>query len=452
MNAPTGRQRIAAIVALTCAGVLVVLVLGLLLSHPLSLALAVVGLALIGGGGWWIVTERGTRRIIGVVVGALGVVALLVAIVRRFETSGWRELFVVVALVLVAAALGEARMALAGGLHPDGAPFKPPRKPVLIANRLSGGGKVDRFGLKDLAEEHGVEVVLLEPGDDLEQLARDAVARGADCLGMAGGDGSQALVAAVASEHDLPFVCISAGTRNHFALDLGLDREDPREGIVAFKEGLERRIDYATVGDRLFVNNVSMGVYATIVQQDSYRDAKLETSKDLLPELLGERTEPFDLQFTTPDGTEVDGAFLILVSNNPYVLGPKLDVSQRRSLTTGHLGVLAVDARTGAEAAALVARSTLGLGARDPHMHQFVTTEFIVTSRSGSAPAGVDGEALELPTPLVFRIHPQGLRVRVPTTTQQRLQRRHARNIGIGDLLRVARGRPMVGPATGKPA
>jgi len=447
LNEPTGRQRAAAIIALVCAGVLVLLLVVILLAHPVSLALAVVGLALIGGGGWWMVTETGTRRIIGIVLGVLGVIALLVAILGRFETGGWREVVSLLTLVLVGAALGEARMALASGLHPEGTPFKAPRHPVLIANRRSGGGKVDKFGLKELAESQGVEVVLLEPGDDLEQLARDAIARGADCLGMAGGDGSQALVAAVASEHDLPFVCISAGTRNHFALDLGLDREDPREGIVAFREGLERRIDYATVGDRLFVNNVSLGVYATIVQQDSYRDAKLETSKDLLPELLGQRTEPFDLQFTTPDGIEVDGAFMILVSNNPYVLGPKLDVSQRRSLTTGQLGVLAVNARTGAEAAALVARSTLGLGARDPHMHQFETAEFVVTSRGGSAPAGVDGEALELKTPLVFRIHPRGLRVRVPHETTQRLKRRKARNIGLSDLLRVARGKPMVGPA-----
>jgi diacylglycerol kinase family enzyme len=161
------------------------------------------------------------------------------------------------------------------------------------------------------------ETVLLDHGLDLEQLARDAIAAGADCLGMAGGDGSQALVASIAIEHDIPFVCVTAGTRNHFALDLGLDRDDPRGSMDAFHDAVERRIDYATVGDRLFVNNVSLGVYATIVQQDSYREAKRETSMALLQEMLGSTAEPFDLQFATPDGTEVDGAFLIMVSNNP---------------------------------------------------------------------------------------------------------------------------------------
>ena len=104
---------------------------------------------------------------------------------------------------------------------------------------------------------------------------------------MAGGDGSQALVASIAIEHDLPFVCVSAGTRNHFALDLGIDAEDPRVSRCV-PGWLERRIDYATVGDRLFVNNVSLGIYATIVQQPGYREAKSETTKALLPEMLGE--------------------------------------------------------------------------------------------------------------------------------------------------------------------
>ncbi len=151
-----------------------------------------------------------------------------------------------------------------------------------------------------MADELGVETVFLDKGLDLAELARDAIARGADCLGMAGGDGSQALVASIAHEHDIPFVCISAGTRNHFAQDLGFDKEDPRKGMVAFRDGVERFIDYGTVGDRLFVNNVSLGVYGTIVQQESYRDAKLETAMRMLPGLLSREAEPFDLQFTTP--------------------------------------------------------------------------------------------------------------------------------------------------------
>ncbi len=316
-----------------------------------------------------------------------------------------------------------------------------PKHPVLLCNPWSGGGKVERFGLEELARQNGVEVVILDHGLDLEQLARDAVARGADCLGMAGGDGSQALVASIAVEHDLPFVCVSAGTRNHFALDLGIDRDDPRGSLDGFTDGIERRIDFGTVGDRLFVNNVSLGIYATIVQQDGYRDAKSETTRELLPEMLGRTEKPFDLQFNDPDGTEVDGAFLIQVSNNPYVLGATLDASQRRRMDTGMLGVVAVSARTGAEAAEVVALSAIGQRRRSSRWHEFTTQRFEIRSRSGRAFAGIDGEALELDTPLEFAIHPRGLRLLVPAGNWTAAERRAARDVSPLALLRIAAGR-----------
>jgi len=233
---------------------------------------------------------------------------------------------------------------------------------------------------------------------------------------------------------------VSAGTRNHFALDLGIDRDDPRGSLHAFGDAVERRIDYATVGNRLFVNNVSLGIYATIVQQEGYRDAKVDTTKAALPEMLGRAQEPFDLQFTEPDGAEVDGAYLIQVSNNPYVLGATLDASQRRRLDTGTLGVVAITAATGAEAASVVAMSALGQRRRSRHWHEFTTERFEVRSRSGRAFAGVDGEALELDTPLEFEIHPRGLRLLVPHGNLTAAERRKARDVSIGDLVAVARG------------
>ena len=127
------------------------------------------------------------------------------------------------------------------------------------------------------ARRRGIEPIVLQPGDDLLELAEDAIARGAQVIGMAGGDGSQALVATVAARHDVAHVCIPAGTRNHFALDLGLDRDDVVGALDAFTDGVERRIDLARVNDRVFVNNASLGVYAKVVQSEAYRDAKLET-------------------------------------------------------------------------------------------------------------------------------------------------------------------------------
>ncbi len=346
-------------------------------------------------------------------------------------------------MVLLVVTMACARAAMLHELHHLDAHVRaggPPTRPVLLCNPWSGGGKVEKFGLRELATELGVETVMLDRGLDLEELARDAVARGADCLGMAGGDGSQALVASIAVEHGLPFVCVSAGTRNHFALDLGLNRDDPRESMYAFRDAYERKVDFATVNERFFVNNVSLGVYAKIVQEDSYREAKVDTTMTLLPKMLGEQAEPFDLQFTAPDGKENDGAILVMVSNNPYIMGVSPDAAQRRRLDSGQLGVFAVTTRTGADAARLFTAQAIGARSRSEFWQEFTATEFEIRSRSGTAFAGVDGEALELPTPLRFRIHPQGLTLLVPAGNLEAAERRRARDVHVSDLFAVAAG------------
>lgn len=438
-------QRFSALVAFLCTVVALVVLVVSLVSNLAWLLFGLLALALLVGGGWVAVTERLPRRLWGLLVGGIGLVGLGIAIVAAAATNSQNALLRLA--ILLAAGLTAAvaaRLALEPFLHAadEPTPTHPPRHPVLICNPWSGGGKVTNLDIPSKAEDLGIEVVMLEKGVDLEALARDAIARGADCIGMAGGDGSQALVASVAVKAGVPYVCISAGTRNHFAQDLGLDKEDPVAGLAAFTEGVERCIDYGTVGDRLFLNNVSLGVYATVVQEDSYRGEKLGTAVKKLPQLLSSTAEPFDLQFTDPNGEAVEGAFLVLVSNNPYVSGLSPDTFQRRSLNDGTLGVMAVTTATGAEAAALVTRTVLGRADTDPNLRLFTTTQFEVRSRSGRVDAGIDGEALELPTPLVFRSHPGGLKLLVPPSNVEAAARRRARGMGLSDLWSVVKGIP----------
>jgi Diacylglycerol kinase catalytic domain len=142
---------------------------------------------------------------------------------------------------------------------------------------------VERLHLVEEAERRGIEPIVLAPGNDLRRLAEQAVARGADVIGMAGGDGSQALVAGVAADDGVAFVCVPAGTRNHLAMDLGLDRDDVIGALDAFGAAMERRIDLGLAGGRVFVNNATMGLYAKIVQSPTYRGRKVGTALDMLP-------------------------------------------------------------------------------------------------------------------------------------------------------------------------
>ncbi|WP_279097567.1 diacylglycerol/lipid kinase family protein [Gordonia bronchialis] len=436
-------RRLSAVLSLLAVTALTVLLVVFLFRGGLAILLGLGGLALTVAGAWWAITERTSRRTVGIIAGLAGV-AIIGGALALVLTGAERLLIGLgIAVVLLACATACARFAVLPDLHALDAErvARPPSKAVLICNPRSGDGKVGKFGIIAAAAELGVRTIVLEAGDDLEQLARDAVADGADCLGMAGGDGSQALVASVAVEHDLPFVCVSAGTRNHFALDLGLDRDDPVSTLRAFADGVERRVDYATVNDRLFVNNVSLGVYATVVAQESYRADKARTAASMLPELLGRDARPFDLQFTTPAGDEVDGAFVILVSNNPYATSFSPDAATRHRLDTGRLGVIAVSSATGADAVALMTLSAIGLRRSSPFWHEFTARAFEIRSRGGRADAGIDGEAVQLDTPLVFRSHPKGLRLLVPAGNRAVAARRQARDVHVRTLVQVAAGR-----------
>ena len=182
-----------------------------------------------------------------------------------------REPLVTIAIAVAAAvSVAAARAAFRARVDLPAAP--PPQRAVLFYNPHSGGGKAARFGAAEAARSRGIKPVELTRGADLETLVRAEVAAGADALAMAGGDGSQAIVAAIAAETGLPYACIPAGTRNHFALDLGVDRDDVVGALDAFVDGGERIVDLAEVDGRVFVNNVSLGLYATAVQREGYRE------------------------------------------------------------------------------------------------------------------------------------------------------------------------------------
>lgn len=285
-------------------------------------------------------------------------------------------------------------------------------KPVLIINRWSGDGKAERFGLAEAAEAAGIEVVMLERGDDLTQLARDAVAAGADTIGMAGGDGSLGLVAAVASEANIPFFCVPVGTRNHFALDLGLDREDPLAALDAVRSGEAVLIDYATVAGRVFLNNVSFGVYAKAVHEESYRSQKADTLARVVAETAAGEGETDPLLFQAPDGTKHDSPPLLLISNNPYHFSGPPDFGRRPRLDSGKLGIGALTRLPDS------GETILTLAPPRPGAIQEWQAESITLDSDGEVLAAVDGEALEFESPIDISLQRRGLSVLVPKGTK----------------------------------
>ena len=374
-----------------------------------SLALVLVGLAglaLTAAGAWWALTNKGLVRWLAA---ALAVLAPLVVLV--LYTSRGLLWVVLVALGLLVVAVAAGRAALRRDAIPERMrehEVPPPSRPFLIMNPRSGGGKVTRFGLKDRAEALGATVALLEgPGTvDVAELARRAVADGADLLGVAGGDGTQALVAGIAAQHNLPLLVISAGTRNHFALDLGLDREDPSRCLDALQDGVELRIDLGVIAGRPFVNNASFGAYAAVVQSPAYRDDKRGTTLDQLPGLLAGQSGP--RLVARAENVTVEGPQAVLVSNNQYGMGDIAGLGRRARLDRGNLGMFAVTVNSAPQAAGLLrGRNSRGLTS-------LAGREVVIDADASQIPVGVDGEALLLDTPVRCVVRPGALRVRVP--------------------------------------
>jgi diacylglycerol kinase family enzyme len=388
--------------------VLVVVLLSGVLASFTALLTGFAGLAIACAAAWWFLTHRGIMRWLACAV----LVAALVAVIVVYVAAGllWE---IALSVVLAAAAVAAGRAALSGGrppAKPREAAAPPQRHPFVIMNPRSGGGKVGKFGLKDKAAALGAEVALLEgPGVvDVAAMARQAVDAGADLLGVAGGDGTQALVAGIAAGRDVPIMVISAGTRNHFALDLGLDRDDPAAGLDALTDGVELRIDLGLIGDRTFVNNASFGAYAHVVQSPAYRDDKSGTALQMLPDLLSGH-EGAHLVVRVDGQVILDGPQAVLVSNNPYETGDIAGMGRRARLDQGVLGVVGVKIENAAQAAGLLRRKQ-----RSRSVTVLTSREVVIDADQPQIPVGIDGESVLMPTPVHCTIRPLALRVRVP--------------------------------------
>ena len=386
------------------------IVILLLFAGLRSLAMLAVGGAAVVvslAAAYFFLSRRGILRWLSLAVFALAPIAVIV--VYAFRGVLWVAIASAAAWLLASVT---ARWALAGKpgdwRMPEHPAQPPARHPYLIMNPKSGGGKVEKFDLKRKAEELGAEVYLIggpEPVD-VARVAREAVAKGADLLGVAGGDGTQALVAGVAAEHGIPFLVISAGTRNHFALDLGLDREDPAACLGALSGGVELRVDLGMINGQVFVNNASFGAYAEVVETPAYRDDKLNTTLNLLPDLLqGHRGARLSAR---ADGTEIRSPQALLVANNPYGTGDVAGMSRRARLDQGVLGVVGVKVRNARQAVDLLR------GRKASGLRVLTTSRIEISADAAQIPVGVDGEAVSMPTPVTCTIRPSALRVWVP--------------------------------------
>ncbi len=427
-------KRVAAIAAIALVAAVVIATLVRGWNEPQRIVLDLLMLIVLIAATWIALTRMGTKRVVAVVVAVATIIALCISIIAAdglLVSMLARVAGLLAAVALARYALGTTVRSLKAARVP-GTPVPPATRGVLFMNLKSGGGKAERNHLVDECTRRGIEPIVLEPDEDWLQRVRDVAGSGVNVLGMAGGDGSQAMVGTVAAEFGLPMVVVPAGTRNHLALDLGLDRDDVVGALDAYGEAVERRLDLADVNGHVFVNNVSLGLYAEIVRSPEYRDAKVDTTLSTLPKVLGPNTEPFDLRFTGPDGREHRGAHVIQISNNPYGTTAG-GAGSRPRLDTGRLGVISLVIGAKGGSAAFLAASALGHPERYDGFDSWSTPSFEVTSDGPidrRARRGDPGDG-----PAVALLDPSGPRSRAAAAARARL-------LAGGALNRVAAGHP----------
>jgi diacylglycerol kinase family enzyme len=414
------RTLIRALSALSLVLLAAIFVTGLLLvlHNPALAVLFVLGAGAVLAGGWIMLSSRGSRWWWGSVLTILAMLATFAAAWALVANRRNLKLLLLLAIlaVIYSALVGWLSRLYWHSRRSAATPTKRYARPALIINPKSGNGRAAKAHLAEAAAEQGVAAIVMQPGQDLVELAESAIHDGAEVVGISGGDGSLGVLAGVAMKHDLPLVVLPGGTRCHFARDIGLNPAAITDALAGFR-GVERRVDVGFVADRVVLNNASFGLYAHIINHKDYRSHKLEVTNRVTRELASSNHPYYSLKFTDGNGKPWDHAAQVLVGVNRYETLKFDELGERRRLDEGILQVIAV--RQLDSSILKMLTGTIKINSGDAPVAQSTTAQFTISDPSGSVQAGIDGESVELTSPVHIRIAPKALRLLVPAEGQR---------------------------------
>lgn len=290
-----------------------------------------------------------------------------------------------------------------------------PPLPVIVN---AGGGAATRAG-DNLANQIKAAFAAAEQPIALDLVDGDGLAdalqrrTGAARLVIGGGDGTLGTAAATLSLADGELAILPLGTRNHFARQLGIPLDLAGAAGLAV-HGTAREIDLGAVGERAFINNLSVGAYVDLVRaREASRLPKLLATIPATWRTLRKlRSRRFELTIDRePCSIETPQLF---VGNNLYEVREGRP-GERVALDDGLLSVYAV---APLPRAALIAAALRTLIAR-PRMHRDFALdrparEVRIDGPGNSLEVALDGERCRFDLPLTIRILPRALAVVAP--------------------------------------
>jgi undecaprenyl-diphosphatase len=254
----------------------------------------------------------------------------------------------------------------------------------------------------------GCDVEACDPSE-LGARVKDAVSRGAELVGVAGGDGSIRAAAYELVGTDVPLLAVPAGTRNHFARDVGTGSMD--DASAAARDRHVIRIDVGRVNDRVFVNNSSIGLYPKIVQRREVHERRL--SKGLAGVVAGWEQLRHGHRVRVDVDGEPHDAWLVFVGNGVYGDG-LIDLADRESLEQHVLDLRVVRADRPLARFRAAGAVLLGRLARSPLILRRLSTRCTIDPEPSTVEVALDGEVERMGTPLVYESIPGALAVLTP--------------------------------------
>jgi undecaprenyl-diphosphatase len=245
--------------------------------------------------------------------------------------------------------------------------------------------------------------------DGLAEAIDAALAGGAEVVGVAGGDGTVSCAAQRVLGTDATLLVIPAGTRNHFAHDLGVDDV---EAAARAATGTRRiAVDLGDVNGHVFVNNASLGTYARLVQKRERYEGRYGKR---VANVIAAWSELRHGRHVT---LEVDGTptrvWAVFIGNGAYGEGLR-DVTRRESLQEGQLDVWVVRSRGRFSRVRVTFAVLFGRLDGSPLIDRVQTASLTVGGRQRRIPVACDGEVEPIDTPLTFSVKRGALSVAVP--------------------------------------
>lgn len=294
------------------------------------------------------------------------------------------------------------------------------KRACVIVNAKSGKGHPADWpaSLADSFSRAGIQadIKLLEDGEKIDLLVRQALQGGTRLLVAGGGDGTINQVAAALVGSDAELGVLPLGTLNHFAKDLGIPLEID-EAIQLIAAGQSRLVDTAEVNGKLFLNNSSIGLYPDVVREREKQQQRLGRGKWLAfcwACMAALRRFPFlDVQLTVDGKLLARRTAFVFIGNNPYIM-QGLDIGERARLDSGQLS-LYTSRHTGRWGLLRLAVSALFGRLRQAHdLDMLGTSELAIETHHRQLQVSTDGEVGTLQMPLNYRIRPASLRVIAP--------------------------------------